>query len=160
MILFLDFDGVLHPDEVYLTRRGPKLRAVGELFMWAPVLDAELASLPTVKIVLSTSWVRNLGFSRAKKYLPEGLRARVIGSTWHSSMAKDWADRIWWDQATRHGQIRKYVDRAAVSDWLAVDDDGDSWARSDRDRLVLTDGRSGLSDPETLMKLRGKLLAK
>ena len=32
-VLFLDFDGVLHPDEVYLTRRGPELRAPGELFM-------------------------------------------------------------------------------------------------------------------------------
>lgn len=160
MILFLDFDGVLHPDEVYLTRKGPKLRGEGELFMWAPALDAELASLPTVQIVLSTSWVRNLGFSRARKYLPESLRARVIGSTWHSSMAKDWADRIWWDQATRHGQIRRYVERAGVVDWLAVDDDGESWASSDRTRLVLTDGRLGLSDPKILMELRAKLLAK
>ncbi len=38
MILFLDFDGVLHPDAVYLTRRGVELRAPGELFMWAPIL--------------------------------------------------------------------------------------------------------------------------
>lgn len=26
-VLFLDFDGVLHPDAVYLSRKGPTLRA-------------------------------------------------------------------------------------------------------------------------------------
>lgn len=42
MILFLDFDGALHQDEVYLTRDGPQLRGSGDLFMWAPILEAEL----------------------------------------------------------------------------------------------------------------------
>jgi hypothetical protein len=160
MLLFLDFDGVLHPDEVYLTRKGPELRAHGSLFMWASALETELAPHPYVPIVLSTSWVRHLGFHRTKKYLPEGLQARVIGSTWHSAMAKDWADRIWWDRTTRHGQILRYIDRAGVADWLAIDDDDESWARSDRSRLVLTDGEWGLSKPETLLELRAKLKAK
>lgn len=42
MILFLDFDGVLHPDAAYLVRGRPVLRAAGELFMWAPLLAAVL----------------------------------------------------------------------------------------------------------------------
>ncbi|NKA73639.1 hypothetical protein GO285_02999 [Ralstonia solanacearum] len=36
MTLFLDYDGVLHPDEVYYEYGKPVLRADGELFMWAP----------------------------------------------------------------------------------------------------------------------------
>ena len=32
-VLFLDFDGVLHPDAVFLTRQRPALRSEGELFM-------------------------------------------------------------------------------------------------------------------------------
>jgi hypothetical protein len=46
MILFLDFDGVLHPDAVYLERGRPVLRADGELFMWAHHLVDALASAP------------------------------------------------------------------------------------------------------------------
>ena len=38
MILFLDLDGVLHPDEAYLVHGRSVLRAEGELFMWAPLL--------------------------------------------------------------------------------------------------------------------------
>ena len=38
MILFLDYDGVLHPDHVYLVSGRPVPRADGELLMWAPIL--------------------------------------------------------------------------------------------------------------------------
>jgi hypothetical protein len=33
MILYLDFDGVLHPDEVYIVKGKVVLRAEGTLFM-------------------------------------------------------------------------------------------------------------------------------
>lgn len=51
MILFLDFDGVLHPENVFLRRRRPCLGAPGELFMWAPILTDLLESAPDVQIV-------------------------------------------------------------------------------------------------------------
>lgn len=60
MILFLDFDGVLHPDAVYLTRHGVELRAEGELFMWAPILEKLLDDCPHIKVVLTTSAQRPL----------------------------------------------------------------------------------------------------
>ena len=87
MILFLDFDGVLHPDEANLVHSRPVLRAEGELFMWAPPLVNVLDDLPKVRIVQSTSWARDLRFTRARDWLPEALRARVIGATWHSGMS-------------------------------------------------------------------------
>lgn len=120
MILFLDFDGVLHPDAAYLYGKTPRLNADGELFMWANLLVEALADQPNVRIVLSTSWVRLLSFKRARDYLPPVLRARVIGGTWHSA-----ADRWEWEQMTRHQQIRRYVNRNSVSNWLALDDDNE-----------------------------------
>ena len=117
-ILFLDFDGVLHPDAVYLTRRGVELRAEGELFMWAPILEKLLAECPQIQVVLSTSWARNLGFREAKKRLPESVQARVIGATWHSGEAKGWPDQIKWDALSRYEQIARYCARARVNDWL------------------------------------------
>jgi hypothetical protein len=156
-VLFLDFDGVLHPDQVYITASGPQLRAEGELFMWAPILEAELAPYPDLKIVLSTSWVRNIGFGRAKRRLSPSVQERIIGSTWHSSMAKVWADQIWWDGASRHGQIMRYAARARVNQWLALDDDGENWAPADLHRLVLLDGREGLSSAAGVDELRSRL---
>lgn len=156
-VLFLDFDGVLHPDEVYITANGPRLRAEGELFMWASALEAELAPYPDLKIVLSTSWVRQLGFSRAKKRLSASMQNRIIGATWHSSMAKVWADQIWWDETSRHGQIVRFAARAGITHWLALDDDAKDWADADRHRLILLDGREGLSNEGAITQLRSRL---
>ncbi|KFE52123.1 HAD domain-containing protein [Pseudomonas syringae] len=157
MILFLDFDGVLHPDEVYITKTGPKLRSAGELFMWADLLDQLLYDFPAVRIVLSTSWVRHIGFSKAKKRLPLRIQVRVVGSTWHSSMERELSDVIWWDQATRHDQIARYVARSGVTQWVALDDDARGWDAGHLHRLVLTDPAQGLSNPSTLIKLRKRL---
>lgn len=158
MILFLDYDGVLHPDAAYLVRGRPELRADGELFMWAGHLVDVLASAPQIRIVLSTSWARELRFARARDYLPAELRQRVIGATWHSGMSTDDEHRplgrdTWWDSATRYQQIRRYVDRAGLTDWIAVDDQPTGWAESDRDKLVVTDSNLGLSAPSARARL-------
>ena len=57
-VLFLDFDGVLHPDAAFRTRRGIELRAPGKLMMHAETLENILLDYPEVRICLSTSWVR------------------------------------------------------------------------------------------------------
>ena len=144
-ILFLDFDGVLHPDAVYLTRRGVELRAEGELFMWAPILEKLLAECPQIQVVLSTSWARNLGFREAKKRLPESVKVRVIGATWHSGEAKGWPDQIKWDTLSRYEQIARYCARARVNDWLALDDDDRGWPDDQRHRLLYCDPNTGLA---------------
>ncbi len=165
MILFLDYDGVLHPDSAYLVRGRPVLRATGSLFMWSEPLSSLLVDHPHVQIVLSTSWARELGYARARKYLPEVLRTRTVGSTWHSAMAinanGDYRLRsrdTWWDQATRYQQIKRYVDRAHLVDWIAVDDNPEGWSDSDCHRVVRTDPDRGLSDPESVARLSALLV--
>ena len=79
-VIFLDFDGVLHPDAVYLERGRPVLRAEGELFMWTGHLVEALACHPDVHIVLSTSWARELRFARARDHLPAELRESAASS--------------------------------------------------------------------------------
>ncbi|MEF9405236.1 HAD domain-containing protein [Ralstonia solanacearum species complex bacterium KE055] len=164
LLLFLDYDGVLHPDAAYLVRGRPELRAEGELFMWAPILEEILAPYPQVQLVLSTSWVRVLGFSRARDFLPKALSGRVIGGTWHSAMGRHAGgthkvDSSWFVSASRHDQIARYVARARfpVADWVAVDDDGEGWDVAMLDHLILTDGGLGLSDPEVQSALQRRL---
>jgi hypothetical protein len=163
-ILFLDFDGVLHPDAVFLEKRRPTLRAEGELFMWSPYLIEALQDFPEVKIILSTSWVRIRGYARAKDALPQPLRDRVIGATWHSQMGRSPMGGIrlsnsWWDQATRYQQIAGYVARSKLSSWVAIDDNTLGWADEHAKNLIQTDPNRGLSDPAALIKLRTQLIA-
>jgi hypothetical protein len=159
VLLFLDFDGVLHPDEVYLTKNGPKLQSEGTLFMWSPLLVKALAPFPEVDIVLSTSWVRNIGFHRTKKCLPLELQDRVIGATWHSNMQNAWSDQIWWDHVSRHDQILRYVSRARAEYWVALDDDADNWSENHTEKLIQTQKGAGLTTAGVLNLLNDKLVA-
>lgn len=140
------------------------LKADGELFMWAPSLVDLLRPYPELRIVLSTSWVRVLGFGKARDYLPLELRAKVIGGTWHSGMGRHSegahrTDISWFVESSRYQQIARYVSRAGgrASSWLAIDDDAEGWDEALRARLVETDGDTGLSSPLAQNDLRAKL---
>jgi HAD domain in Swiss Army Knife RNA repair proteins len=160
MILFLDFDGVLHPDAAFLDKGRPVLRAEGELFMWTPHLVEALAPHPHIRIVLSTSWVRVRGFNRARNALPEPLRKRVIGATWHTAIGQNDESYYWWTNASRYQQIVHYVERARLERRIAIDDDDEEWAGSARGRLILTNPGTGISDPLILEQLRKLLKSK
>lgn len=168
LILFLDFDGVLHPAEVYrLKNKGIVLQAEGALFMHAPVLEGILDYLDPhaqVRIVLSTSWVRVLGYSRTLKRLPSGLRSRVIGATWHSEMKRNAVHLPYWpsdgdpfNSLTRWQQIEWYVTRHQVGHWLAIDDDDYGWPQRMKHRLVHTFGDDGLGSHKAQEDLHQKL---
>ncbi|MFP0195039.1 HAD domain-containing protein [Pseudomonas sp. PHC1] len=156
-VLFLDFDGVLHPDDVYRTQSGLELRAPGQLMMHAGILVEILEDFPPVKISLSTSWVRILGYRRARAALPLELQARTVSSTWHSRMPR--APFEGYDMHNRYQQIRAAVTRAGLTNWIALDDDPfESWPDHDR-RLIRTDPDLGLSSALTQEQLRVKLRA-
>jgi hypothetical protein len=156
-VLFLDFDGVLHPDAVYRTRYGLELRAEGQLLMHAPILIEILSDFPQVQICLSTSWCRLLGYRRARAALPQVLQARTVSGTWHSRMPR--APLHGFDLYTRYEQIRAAVSRAGLTRWIALDDDPDhSWPDHDQ-RLVRCDPDLGLSAAVTQAELRAKLTA-
>lgn len=149
-VLYLDFDGVLHPADVVRHARrdnpggvaralpreialGRSARADHALFEHAALLEQALAPYPDVRIVLSTSWVPTLGFDQARQFLPAALSARVIGATWHSQMNGDWPlsmRRERFMQVPRGVQVLCDVGRRQPSAWLAVDDDPLGWGSS------------------------------
>lgn len=167
----LDFDGVLHPDAAYRPPGRPiELHADGALLMHAPLLEQILDDHDPegeMKIILSTSWVRVIGFSRTLARLPPGLRARVAGATWHSGMkrnpaimpyGRDWGDPF--DHMTRYEQIAWYVSRHAVQHWLALDDlhsGYEDWPQGMAHHLVLTDKTLGINSKRVVADLRQKL---
>lgn len=154
-ILYLDYNGVLHDSVVMRNRkRGLYLaKADKTFFEWMPILDALLAPIPDLRIVLSTSWVRAVDFNTAKFELSEGLRERVIGSTFHHPGLLQSV----FDTMSRGQQIIEDVRRRQPSAWFAIDDDTFGWPAAQRDRLVATDGATGISDPAVQDAIRTML---
>ena len=145
-ILFLDFDGVLHADDVYRNKSGIALKSGGTLFEHAHILAVAIEPHPEVNIVLSTSWVRELGFERAKKYLPPSLQSRVTGATYHSSFELDDGLQTPWVLLNRYEQIERHVMKHRITEWIAVDNDNEGWPEKLEHHLVHTDDDLGLSD--------------
>lgn len=157
MILFLDYDGVLHPPQTVMGEHGPALVGDGDLFMWVDNLTPLLAAYPHVQLVLSSSWARHLPFEQVRDFLPVALRRRVVGSTWHRIQTDPAFSQglpySYWQDATRYQQVRRWVTLHRLRRWAAIDDDADGWADADRTRLVHTRADSGLSDPAALSRL-------
>lgn len=142
-VLYLDFDGVLHPDAVYLVRGQIVLKADGfSLFEWAPVLYEQLGPYPSIQLVLSTSWVKVLGYDIAIGYLPIELQQRVVDATWSPAIRP----ARWERHMTRYMQIAEHASRHHVRRWIAVDDDIEGWSSEHVPRLVATEPELGLGD--------------
>ena len=157
-ILYLDFDGVLHPDEAFLDAKGRVyLRGEGQLLEHATLLAEILAPFPNIKIVLSTSWVRMKSYSWVRRRLPETLRQLTIGATWHSRYARDSMEIEWWREASRYRQILRDVQRRSPSRWLALDDDVEDWPKAEMSRVVACDPMTGLSSAATQTELIKRL---
>jgi hypothetical protein len=157
-LLFCDFDGCLHPGEVYRYRKPPIIRLKSprhSLFESCEVLESLLAPYPELRIVLSTSWVRTFSFNFAKKQLTARLQARVIGATWHSKLPT----ASYFTELSRYAQIRDNVRWRRPKRWLALDDDDAGWDPADVGHLALMPADLGLSDTLAQAHLKDRLRA-
>lgn len=157
LVLYLDFDGVLHHENVlWHPRVGAYLSAPEGyvLFQHAELLEQLLAPYPRVQIVLSTTWVRRYGCTKSAKNLRPALRSRVVGATFHSRMNQDEFAVM-----PRGMQVWQDVVRRKPRAWLALDDDSEGWPTEHAHRHVLTHMYEGLSDPEVLATFKAKLEA-
>ncbi len=159
-ILYLDFDGVLHADEVaWLRKRGPVMEnGCGKLFEHIEHLAAAIAPHPQVKLVLATTWVTMESFSRVRKRLPAQIAQRVIGATWHSQFKRDPKLADWWGDTVRYEAIEADVTRRHPKGWLAVDDDDTLWPQDKRQHLVHCGHKLGLGEANVRKALARGLL--
>lgn len=135
--LDLDYYGCLHCKDVW---RHPK-RGIyvtrGRLLEHAAALVVALEEFSDLPIVLSTSWVRMLGFRGTVKRLPSGLQARVLGAT-HIRRCTTQCEQL-----IRYQQILPDAHRRRLGDWLANDDDTKGASADQRHRLVSPRGTVG-----------------
>lgn len=155
-ILYLDYDGVLHDEEVYShIKQGIYLRTPGRtLFEWEPILHELIMPHKDIRIVLSTSWVPMRSFSYAKSRLSEPLKSRVIGSTFHSGHM----EKAEFLRLPRGVQIAQDASRRCAASWIAIDDDDEQWPEQLRNNLVLTNGATGINDRSVQITIAAKLL--
>jgi len=112
LILFLDFDGVLHPDPCTDEAR---------LFENAPRLEHVLAPYPRVFLVLSTAWRQTASYEQLLAPLPPPLARRVIGVTPNFG---DFPSAAMLIPYRRQAECMRWMlqNRLQGQAWLALDD--------------------------------------
>lgn len=153
---YLDFDGALHHFNVARgPRRSARMMEPGhQLFEWAVVLEDALEAYPDVTIVLTTNWVRVLGYDRTRGYLSPSLRSRVVGATFHRREHGATRDmRELWTQSARGVQVALDIQQRRPARWFAIDDAADEFLPWQREWLVACQGSSGLGAPDAQRRL-------
>jgi len=154
-ILYLDYDGVLHDEDVWWHKKhGIYLTTPNRrLFEWSHILERIVAEHTDLRIVLSTSWVAKRSFRYAVKKLSASMRERVIGATFHH---REMALAEFMSKP-RGIQIAGDVARRGPANWIALDDDNEGWPERYLQNLIHTDGSLGLNDTNVENQLRAKL---
>lgn len=142
MILFLDFDGVLHPAV------DGEPTSAGEVFVHLPRFESVMREFPGVDIVISSSWRTQIPMPKILARFSPDIAARIVGSTPNLDAAP---------LARRENEILAWLAATGRGDepWLALDDA--SWQFSVHlDRLVACTWYIGL-DEKAAAGLRGSL---
>lgn len=155
--LFLDFDGVLHPEFCHERRH----------FEALPLLAATLANLPSVEVVVSSTWRLQMNSDRkryglrsldeVRKWLEPDVSTRVEGLTPHALNPEEVPDRLIAYEREAQCVAWLHEHRPHRIQWLAVDDR--PWLfRPFSSNLFLVDGKTGLT-PESCAQLMAKVRA-
>lgn len=135
MILFLDFDGVLHPEgEGHLPSDGTE-------FCFLPRLETLLRQFPHVDVVISSSWRERLPYEALIEPFSEDIRRRIIGTTPSRRPGRAHS------YAHRETEILAWIELHGVEGqkWVALDDA--EWQfDTHKDRLVVCGSLSGFDE--------------
>lgn len=132
MILFLDFDGVLHP-----------VNREDGVFSREEHLARVLRDYPHVQVVISSSWRCDYTLANMKTFFLTDLRSRIIGVTPH--FMGDGLDHENFD--LREQEIYAWLRSAGREHepWIALDD-SDWLFSSSCLHLLLVDASTGFDD--------------
>ena len=142
MILFLDFDGVLHP----------KGANSDQLFRKAPLIWSLLGMLPELQVVFSTSWIASYPLDDLINFATYGggetLASRFIGST--PSVPLDPTRNITGPVYRRELECLAWLgERASKTAWIALDDEATNFTPS-TPHWHAVEGKEGLTAQDIL----------
>lgn len=117
MVLFLDFDGVLHPEPCHQP---------GQLLCELPRIEGVLRDFPESQVVVSSTWRDTRSLGELQGIFSPDVAGRVVGVTPH------------WRQLEH--TVYSHHRQAEVEAWLKVN-------RAPWDRFVVLDDRAWLFSP-------------
>jgi hypothetical protein len=123
-ILFLDFDGVLHPNHV----------TEEHCFVRIPVLERTL-SAGACDIVISSSWRFHHSLDALRNRFPPQLRKRILGCTDDAVIGRH----------ARYREIRAFLDLHGDREWRTLDDSAFEFPEGCKE-LILCDGAVGIAE--------------
>jgi hypothetical protein len=127
-LLFLDFDGVLHP--THFAGQAP--------FSRAHLLEDILAQFAP-KIVVSSSWRFTHSLQKLQKSLPTTIGQLIIGATSTAIIGKH----------PRYQEIQNYLSGYGPADWRALDDS--YWEFPNTcSKLIRCNPNTGITDKQVL----------
>jgi hypothetical protein len=160
ILLFLDFDGCVHSNEVFMRPCSPadalnlsaeelhffvtkyNLLVTGEnLFEHCDRLAVTLEPFPEVKIVISSTWKQYFEIDALKCFLPPALAERVVGVTPQLFSRGGTGQRM--------REIGLCLEQYGYPQWIALDDSEYPFLIGDgrcRENLLLLDSKEGFTD--------------
>jgi hypothetical protein len=141
-IVFLDFDGVTHPEPCY--QEG--------VLCNVDKIAAVLNRYPQIEIVISSSWRMQYTLAELQDFLCEIPPSRIIGVT--PSIQKpsaDWLPGVV-PEFERQWEIETWMkaNRPWGTPWIALDDRA-QWFAPNCPNLLLTDRTTGFADADALV---------
>jgi hypothetical protein len=148
-IVFLDFDGVTHPDPCQM----------GRLFTKLPLIEAVLRRFDACQIVISSSWRVVHPLDEMRGYFAVDMQSRVIGMTpehralrdLELSYSRQWECEAW----LRRERVWLPQERRLDTPWIAIDD-RDDWFRPDCTNLLVINSETGFT-PDDAIRLERML---
>lgn len=121
MLLFLDFDGVLHPFFPREDRPDVENRA----FSYRPRFERVLREHHQLEIVICSDWRKSHSLEGLRGFFSEDIRPRILGVT--PVLPKDRTGVGW--VGIRHREALAWLETQAMSNrpWVALDDDYLNW---------------------------------
>lgn len=146
MILFLDFDGVLHPEPSYQN---------DELFCRRPLFESVMRDFPKVEIVISSTWRESRTIDQLRALFSEDIGARIVGVTPQWKDLPELVSVI--GQYPRHVEIEGWLrqHQRVWEAWVALDD-RPYWFKPFLPNLVKCESTVAL-DEAVALQLRNKL---
>ena len=137
VILFLDFDGTLHP--LWTSKAGPGTSLVrayeGPWLTEAATLAELLAPHTTnLEVVISSLWARRLTLEELRALLPSDLRGLVRDAIWTPNDKSQ-------PPVGKFAPIQAWLQRSGCQqEWIALDDDNRNWPEEQSHKLVWAKG--------------------
>ncbi|WP_408433990.1 HAD domain-containing protein [Paraburkholderia caffeinilytica] len=140
MTLYLNFDGVLHPDQVvYREGLTPSLVATGHsAFEHAGLLSEILEQHDEVELVLNTWWTFFVCIDSVLELLPTALASRVVDTTLECSSRYD-------SLPSRSKEAERHIASKNKRQVLVLDNSNSRYSRDLIPHMLLVDPTVGLA---------------